>query len=178
MPTSRSDRWEEFGQLLLEQLDALYGFAMILTKSQQEAEDLVQETYLRALQGSERFARGSNLKAWLFTILRNIWINQQRARQGREFLDLEKAVVVHLGFSQERPDVWFERRLQQDQVRRAIESLPVAYREVVILRDIEGFSYRKIADIIGCPIGTVMSRLGRARASLRQILSKHVKLNW
>lgn len=176
LTSNRSGRHEGLDQVLLDHLNALYGFAMILTKDHVEAEDLVQETYLRALQNLERFKASGKLKVWLFTILRNVWINQQRARRTRTFLDIqEEATAVYSNVDGNDPGSLLDQKVLRSAVRGAIESLLVDYREVIILRDIEGCSYREIAEILNCPIGTVMSRLGRARSLLRQTLSEHVK---
>lgn len=159
-----------FGQAALEHLDALYGYAMTLTRDTNEAEDLVQETYLRAANAANRPNGDSNLKGWLFVIMRNAWLNQLRHRNsGPRFVDLEPHESVDE--MQESPHVVYIRKLEREQVREAIESLPDAYREIVVLRDIEGFTYQEIAMVLNCPAGTVMSRLGRARGKLRKVLS-------
>jgi RNA polymerase sigma-70 factor (ECF subfamily) len=159
----------------LQHLDALYGYAFTLTRQKTEAEDLVQETYLRAVRNRHQFVPGSNLKAWLFVIMRNAWLNQVRhERNGPRFLDLEAPDSL-LAQADRRvlnnPHVIYMQKVERHQVRSAIDSLPAAYREIVILRDIEGFSYQEIATMLACPAGTVMSRLGRARERLRQILT-------
>ena len=157
-----------FGHAAMEHIDALYGYAMTLTRDTTEAEDLVQETYLRAAGAANRPDVESNLKGWLFVIMRNAWLNQVRHKNsGPRFVDLETGEPpVH-----ENPHVVYLRKLEREQVREAIESLPAAYREIVILRDIEGFTYHEIATVLDCPAGTVMSRLGRARGKLRKVLS-------
>ena len=160
-----------FGQAAMEHIEALYGYAMTLTRDTTEAEDLVQETYVRAASAVNRPDVESSLKAWLFVIMRNAWLNQIRHNNsGPRFVDLETgeppAVEVH-----ENPHVVYLRKLEREQVREAIESLPDAYREIVILRDIEGLTYQEIATVLDCPAGTVMSRLGRARGRLKKLLS-------
>ena len=160
-----------FGPEALEHLDALLGYALALTRDLTEAEDLVQETYLRATTASHRPDAGSNLKGWLFVIMRNAWLNQIRHRNnGPRFVELETG-EQSIDETQENPHVVYLRKLEREQVREAIESLPDAYREIVVLRDIEGFTYQEIATVLDCPAGTVMSRLGRARGKLRQLLS-------
>jgi RNA polymerase sigma-70 factor (ECF subfamily) len=160
-----------FGQAALECIDALYGYAITLTRDTTEAEDLVQETYLRAASAANRPAGDSNLKGWLFVIMRNAWLNQLRHRNsGPRFVDLEPNEQP-VDEAQESPHVVYIRKLEREQVREAIESLPDAYREIVVLRDIEGFTYQEIAMVLNCPAGTVMSRLGRARGKLRKVLS-------
>jgi RNA polymerase sigma-70 factor (ECF subfamily) len=159
----------------LGQLDSLYGFAIALARDRTEAEDLVQETYLRAVRRLDQFVPGSNLKGWLFTIMRNIWLNQLRhVRSGPQFVDLDplREEAGSLVSRMDDPFVSYARKVEREEVRSAIEDLPSQYRELIVLRDIEGFSYQEIATILGCPAGTVMSRLGRARERLRRILAQ------
>ncbi|HEU0253117.1 MAG TPA: sigma-70 family RNA polymerase sigma factor [Pyrinomonadaceae bacterium] len=154
---------------LIEHIDALYGYAMTLTRDTTEAEDLVQETYLRATSAANRPDSSSNLKGWLFVIMRNAWLNQVRHKNsGPLFVDLDSNDAPEAG---NNPHVVYLRKLDREQVRKAIESLPDAYREIVVLRDIEGFTYHEIATVLDCPAGTVMSRLGRARGKLRELLA-------
>jgi RNA polymerase sigma-70 factor (ECF subfamily) len=166
----------DFRQAAIEHLDALYGYAMALTRNEAEAQDLVQETYLRAVRAFGQLMPDSNLKGWLFAIMRNIWLNQLRhARRGPRFVELdgeEEGRVEWLDRVASDPYVAFVRKMERQEVRAAIESLPRLYREVVVLRDLEGFSYQQIAGILGCPAGTVMSRLGRAREKLRSLLGQ------
>lgn len=159
-----------FGQAALEHIDALYGYAMTLTRNTTEAEDLVQETYVRAARAVNRPDSNANLKGWLFVIMRNAWLNQVRHKNaGPLFVDLDSSESTRE--AQENPHVIYLRKLECEQVREAIESLPDAYREIVVLRDIEGFTYQEIAMVLDCPAGTVMSRLGRARGRLRKLLA-------
>lgn len=159
-----------FSQAALAHIDALYGYAMTLTRDTTEAEDLVQETYLKATGASNQPAPGSNLKAWLFVIMRNAWLNQVRHdHSGPRFVELE--THDQTADARDNPHVVYLRKLEREQVRAAIEKLPEAYREIVVLRDIEGFTYQEIAMVLDCPAGTVMSRLGRARAKLRTSLA-------
>lgn len=165
-----------FEQIALEHMPALYGFAMTLTRRPTAAEDLVQETYVRAVRSLERLMPDSNVKSWLFTIMRNIWLNELRHSHGAlQFVELDREDGRTYDVSDNgntNPHVVFMRKITRDEVRSAIESLPVQYREVVVLRDLEGFSYQEIATILGCPAGTVMSRLGRAREKLRVLLHR------
>ena len=159
-----------FSNAVLEHIDALYGYAMTLTRNTTEAEDLVQETYVRAARATNRPDVDSNLKGWLFVIMRNAWLNQIRHKKsGPLFVELDTNESTH--DTQDNPHVVYLRKLEREQVRQAIESLPDAYREIVVLRDIEGFTYQEIATVLDCPAGTVMSRLGRARGRLRKMLS-------
>jgi RNA polymerase sigma-70 factor, ECF subfamily len=164
---------------ILENLSALYGFAMSLTRNPTDAEDLVQEACLRAIKGLTQNGIRSDPKVWLFTILRNVWINQWRRRtRGPEFILLEKGradggpLQEWLSNEREHPEDHFDRNVVSGKIRLAISGLPEIFREVVVLRYFEGFSYRQIASILGCPAGTVMSRLNRARAELRAILDE------
>jgi RNA polymerase sigma-70 factor (ECF subfamily) len=161
-----------FGQAALEHIDALYGYAMSLTRETSEAEDLVQETYVRAAAAPNRPDCNNNLKGWLFVIMRNAWLNHlRRQNSGPRFVDLD-ANEQSLTETQENPHVVYLRKLERTEVREAIESLPDAYREIIVLRDIEGFTYQEIATVLECPAGTVMSRLGRARGKLRKLLHR------
>lgn len=169
-----STRDTGFSGAALEHLDALYGFAMVLTRDRAEAEDLVQETYLRAVRAFGSLMPDSNLKSWLFAIMRNIWLNQLRhVRSGPQFveLDAEEGNRSHwLDRISNDPHALYVSKLEREEVRAAIERLPHLYREIIVLRDLEGFSYQQIAAILECPAGTVMSRLGRAREKLRRLL--------
>jgi len=159
-----------FSHTALAHADALFGYAMTLTRNSSEAEDLVQETYLRATRAEKQPPLDGNLKAWLFVILRNAWLNQVRHNQsGPRFVELETNEQPEDVLA--NPHVVYLRKLEREQVREAIEKLPEAYREIIVLRDIEGFTYQEIAIVLECPAGTVMSRLGRARAKLRASLS-------
>ncbi len=163
-----------FRQTALEHLDALYGFAMALTRNRTEAEDLVQETYLRAMRAFGQLMPDSNLKGWMFAIMRNLWLNQIRhTRSGPQFVDLDDEAEEQANWLDAQlsdPYAVYVRKVERAEVRAAIDSLPRLHREVVVLRDLEGFSYQQIATILGCPAGTVMSRLGRAREKLRELL--------
>lgn len=164
-----------FGQAAMEYIDSLYGYALTLTRDATEAEDLVQETYVRATGAGNRPDPDSNLKGWLFVIMRNAWLNQLRHKNsGPHFVELELGEPPGVA-TQENPHVVYLRKLERQQVRDAIESLPHAYREIVVLRDIEGFTYQEIATVLDCPAGTVMSRLGRAREKLRQRLQPRIR---
>jgi RNA polymerase sigma-70 factor, ECF subfamily len=164
-----------FGQEALEHIDALYGYALVLTRDQTEAEDLVQDTYVRAMRAFGQLRPHSNAKSWLFVIMRNAWLNQIRhTHSGPRFVELdgnEEQVGHWPNRSTNDPDTIYLRKLEREEITNAIESLPDIYREIVVLRDIEGFSYQEIATMLSCPAGTVMSRLGRAREKLRQLLS-------
>ena len=162
------------GVASVEYLGALYNYAMILTRNQAEAEDLVQETYLRALPAMHRLRADSNIKSWLFRILRNIWLNQLRKLR----TDPQIVYIDGEGSAADEPidpgkhsyDAYIS-KLEVKQVREAIEQLPTEFREIILLREFEELSYQEIAALLDCPAGTVMSRLARARSKLRVILS-------
>src|SRR6185295_11087897 len=143
------NRNPSFSQAALAHLDALYGFAMTLTRDQTEAEDLVQETYLRAVRAFGRLLPDSNLKGWMFAIMRNTWLNQLRhTRNGPRFVEIdaeEEDARPWLGHLTNDPHVLYVRKLEREEIRAAIDSLPQLYREIIVLRDIEGFSYQQIA---------------------------------
>jgi RNA polymerase sigma-70 factor (ECF subfamily) len=178
METSGSN--SVFAAAALDYIDALYGYALTLTRDKTEAEDLVQETYLRAVKAVKQPAPEENLKAWLFVIMRNAWLNiarhNQNGRRVFEFESEEEPAGVANDVTS-NPHVVYLRKLEREQVRAAIEKLPCAYREIVLLRDFEGFSYQEIATVLNCPAGTVMSRLGRAREKLREALSVKQKVH-
>jgi RNA polymerase sigma-70 factor (ECF subfamily) len=158
----------------VEYLDGLYSYAMVLSRNHAEAEDLVQETYIRAMQAMRRLRTDSNIKGWLFTILRNIWFNQLRKRRnGPQMIEIDVGDGVADNIKEPSKDSHdlYVSRLEAEQVRAAIHELPIEFREVILLREYEDLSYREIASVLHCPIGTVMSRLGRARARLRTLLT-------
>ena len=131
---------------------------------------------MRAARAFDRLMPESNLKGWLFTIMRNVWFNELRhVRAGPRFSEMDgdgDSLDEYPDHGGNNPHVIFMRKITRDEVRVAIESLPVRYREVVVLRDMEDLSYREIAAVLGCPVGTVMSRLGRARERLRLLLDQ------
>jgi RNA polymerase sigma-70 factor (ECF subfamily) len=167
MPSTASQGpGDEFRRAAVACLDGLYGFAYALCRDRHAAEDLVQETYARALSARRRPRPDENLRGWLFTILHNVWRNEVRRRRPASL----EALAEPLAAPGDGPAEALCRREEQRQVRRAIAALPEAFRAVVLLRCVEGFSYRDVAAIVGCPAGTVMSRLARARALLRKSL--------
>ena len=163
----------------LSYLDALYRTGLRMTRSETEAEDLVQETYIRAFRFKEQFEPGTNLKAWLFRILTNTFINQFRRRKTRpqttELDDVdESALYRHMtgssaASSASQPENVVLDRVVDSEVTEALEELPVKFRTVVLL-DAEGFSYKEMAGMLQIPIGTVMSRLHRGRKFLQKRL--------
>jgi RNA polymerase sigma-70 factor (ECF subfamily) len=159
---------------LLGHIDGLFRYAVVLSRNPGEAEDLVQETYVRAAKKISSLRPDSNVKAWLFTILRNLWLNELRKRRtGPAIVPIEAAEQTsHVEDENSLdPHAAHVRALDQERVRRAIDQLPEHFREVIVLREFEEMSYQEIATMLKHPVGTVMSRLARARAHLRSLLS-------
>ncbi len=175
------DRTREFEEVALVHLDALYRTALRLTHNRAEAEDVVQETCLRAFRNFHRFNPGTNCRAWLFTILRNLFLNRLR-RAGHEVLNEDPAVWESAGESvttppsaRKSPEEEFFQTVLHGDVDRALKALPLVFREAVILADLEGLSYKEVGEVLGCPTGTVMSRLFRGRSLLRQSLGRFAR---
>src|SRR5205823_5026433 len=169
-----------FAELAMEHMPSLYSAAMRMTRNPADAEDLVQETYLKAYRGFESFQEGTNLKAWLYRILTNTFINSYRSRKRRpEQTELDDVEDLYLyrrlggleaaAAGRSAEDEVLEHFTETD-VKEAIESLPEQFRMAVLLADVEGFSYKEIAEILDIPIGTVMSRLHRGRKALQKAL--------
>ena len=164
----------------MEYMPSLYSAALRMTRNPADAEDLVQETYLRAYRGFGSYQDGTNLKAWLYRILTNTFINRYRAAQRRpDETDLDEVEDFYLyrrlgGLEGARASRSAEDELldvlTEGEVREAVESLPENFRLAVLLADVEGFSYKEIAEILDIPIGTVMSRLHRGRRALQKRL--------
>jgi len=157
-----------------EYLDGLYGYAMVLSRNRTEAEDLVQETCLRALRAIGRLRADGSVKSWLFTILRNIWLNQVRQRRTAPDLlelDADDNGANEPADTAQDPLAEYVNRVEREQVRAAIQKLPLEFREIILLREYEELSYQEIAALLDCPPGTVMSRLARARSKLRDSLA-------
>jgi RNA polymerase sigma-70 factor (ECF subfamily) len=164
----------------LPHLDALYAMGLRLTRNERDAEDLVQDAMLRAYKYWDRFESGTNCKAWLFKILSNTFIN--RYHKGRREGEIAQAIAEEteaetqdilsheMAQSSRDPEGALGSRLLSDDVVRALASLPGEFRLVVLLSDVEEFSYKEIADIMDCPVGTVMSRLHRGRRLLQRAL--------
>ena len=162
-----------FADEALSYIDGLYGTALRLTRKPQDAEDLVQDTYLKAFRASRQFERGTNLKAWLFTILHNTFRNMRR-HDGRNPVDVNSETVEQAadGAGDERtPEQLLSRATLDADLQDALDSLPDAFRQAVWLRDVEEFSYAEIAKIVDVPIGTVMSRISRGRKMLHDRLA-------
>ena len=158
----------------LEYLDGLYGYAMVLTRNHAEAEDLVQETYVRAMPAMKRLRSESNVKGWLFKILRNAWLNHLRKRRTASEIawsDVEDGSVGDIAEPSKDSYHALVSKVEREQVQAAIQALPEKFREIILLREFEELSYDEIAGLLDCPIGTVMSRLARARSKLRALLT-------
>lgn len=176
-PALRNRVRDEFESLTLDHLDPLYAAALRLTKNERDAEDLVQDTFLRAYRFFDKFERGTNIKAWLFKILTNTFINRYRRKVKERSVVEDERDTVHERFmsrdvteSTSNPEQYFFDRLLSDDVLAAIDALPLDFRMVVILADLQEFSYKEIAEILDCPVGTVMSRLYRGRKLLQKYL--------
>ena len=170
-----------FTELAMPHMQALYTAALRMTRNPADAEDLVQETFLKAYRAFDRFEEGTNLRAWLYKILTNTFINSYRAAKRRpEKADVEDVEDLYLyrrmgdlqssGVGRSAEEEVLE-SFTDDEVKAAIESLPEAFRIAVLLADVEGFSYKEIADITDVPIGTVMSRIHRGRRALQKALA-------
>ncbi|MCG8419985.1 MAG: sigma-70 family RNA polymerase sigma factor [Proteobacteria bacterium] len=176
---SRRKQRSEFERTALPHLDALYGAAYRLTRNPRDAEDLVQDAVLRAYRFWDTFQKDSNCKAWLFRILTNTFINSyQKKKRSREVINRAAAeqeatdgvLVQERATSLRDPEKLLIDRTLSDDVARALEALPSDFRVAVVLCDVQGFSYKEIADIMECPVGTVMSRLHRGRRLLKKEL--------
>jgi RNA polymerase sigma-70 factor, ECF subfamily len=159
----------------IENIDGLYSYALVLTRNPVEAKDLVQETYVRALGTIEFLRAAPNIRGWMFTILRNIWLNQMRRWShslSSVSMDDDESVADGISEPTKGLDEFYVDREPHQQVRDAISQLPIEFGEIVLLCEYENLSYREIAKVLDCSLGTVASRLGRARLRLRTILGQ------
>jgi len=162
-----------FEALAMPLFDSLYNFAHWLVHNQHDAEDLVQETYLKALRGFGSFQPGTNFRAWIFRILKNSFLSSCSKLDRRMTIELDSEEdFPTLPASSATPESLLIERSSNDAVQCAIEQLPVIFREVILLCDVEDASYREIAEILSIPIGTVMSRLARARKAVRETVRR------
>ena len=180
---SPEERRRKFEALAFPHVDALYGTALRMTRRPLDAEDLLQDVYLRAYRFFDKFEEGSNFKAWIFKILTNTFINRYRKKvREPQQTEFERVEYFYTEAEKERDDKYETHYDEQryaglfgDEVNAALGKLSYDFRAVVILCDIEGFSYKEIARIIGAPIGTVMSRLSRARQQLQNYLRDYAQ---
>ncbi len=168
---------DRFTAEALEYLDALYGTAVRLARTPDAAQELVQDTYLKALRARDRFVPGTNLKAWLYTILHNTWRNQRRDRaRSRVEADSDAVDLAAdqagdmVSAAPDSPEALLVNAALSEELREALDGLPEAFREAVWLRDVEELTYQEIATALDVPIGTVMSRLSRGRRQLHAAL--------
>ena len=174
-------RDELFDREFLPLMDSLYNFAYHLTYNEEDSNDLVQETYMKAYRFIDSYEQGTNAKAWLFKILKNAFINEYRRKSKQPARVDYEDVVAYQDLEDARPAGTVDLRQEifqgmiGDEVTRAINSLPVDFRTVILLCDVEGFTYEEIAKIIDIPIGTVRSRLHRSREMLKVMLARYAR---
>lgn len=162
-----------FEDLAIPQFDSLYNFARWLTQNREDAEDLVQETYVKALKGFESFQLGTNFRAWIFRILTNTFLSSRSRVERRMTVPLSSEDDSRVqSVSANTAESLLIGRADLHSVHCAIEQLPVVFRQAILLCDVEEMSYREIADVLSIPLGTVMSRIARARKAVRDALGK------
>jgi RNA polymerase sigma-70 factor (ECF subfamily) len=164
---------EALGREALQHVDALYAYAHYLTRDAQRAQDLVQETFARSLASARSFTPGTALKAWLFRIQRNVFLDQRR-RETKSPVRGELDAEIVIGVSKDDADYDHLRGIVASEIEAALSALPEPQRSVVLL-DLEGFSESEMADVLGCAPGTIKSRLARARAALRELLKEYAR---
>ena len=171
---SEKEKLNIFNQEFMPHINSMYNFAYRLTLDADDAKDLLQDTYLKAFRSAAQFEPGTNLKAWLFTILHNTFLNVRR-HDGRNPVDVDSEAVeqaADLRPSQHTPEQLLTRATLDADLQAALDSLPDTFRQAVWLRDVEEFSYAEIAKMMQVPIGTVMSRISRGRRMLYERIAK------
>jgi len=163
-----------FEELAMPLFDQLYNFAHWLAQDRTEAEDLVQETYVKALKGFSSFQAGTNFRAWMYRILRNTFLTSRTGLKATATVELDSDDSPELSAGPETPETILIDNSQHQLLQSAIESLPVRFREILLLCEVEEMSYQEIAETLSIPMGTVMSRLSRARKALRESLQQQL----
>jgi RNA polymerase sigma-70 factor, ECF subfamily len=174
--SATSPQSDSFEDLAMPLFDQLYNFARWLTRNTEEAEDLVQETYVKALKGFASFQLGTNFRAWMYRILRNTFLTSRTGLRATMTVPLDpEQDEPELAVENETPETILMKRSDSQLVVSAIDGLPVHYREALLLCEVEEMSYQEIAETLSIPVGTVMSRLSRARRALRDHLGQKLQ---
>jgi RNA polymerase sigma-70 factor, ECF subfamily len=168
--TDRAGDFGSFEELAMPHFAKLYNFAHWLTQDRATAEDLVQETYMKALRGFSSFQQGTNFRAWMYKILRNTFLTTKAGLKVSVSLDSDGDDKPAEPAVTETPESVLLARVELETIQNALEKLPVRFREIILLCDLEEMSYQEIGETLGIPIGTVMSRLSRARKAMRELL--------
>jgi RNA polymerase sigma-70 factor, ECF subfamily len=165
-------RTATFEELAIPLFDQLYNFAQWLTQNRSEAEDLVQETYVKALKGFPSFQADTNFRAWIYRILRNTFLTSRTGLKATATVPLDEEGALEIPATAGTPESIFIEHSQEKLLQGAMEELPLHFREILLFCEVEEMSYQEISEALSIPIGTVMSRLSRARRALRDILKK------
>ena len=169
--TKENQPVSEFEKLAMPLVNSTYNLARWLARNDHDAEDLVQETYLKAIRNFRSFQLGTNFRAWLYRILRNTFVNSRTSLTATSTVSLDSEEYgPDLVVESETPETILMKHVNSEQIQRAIDDLPIIYRETLLLCDVEKLSYREISEILSIPIGTVMSRLARGRKAVRNSL--------